>query len=113
MDDTVHYDEDLETHWWQTIDFLKIVGSAGMVLNLMKFQFAKREVEFAGFCITESTIEPLNKYFDAIMDFPTPVSITDIRSWFGLVNQVSNYAQLRDLMAPFRPFLSPKSWDDY
>ena len=108
VDDTVHYDEDLEAHWWRTIDFLIIVGNAGVVLNPTKFQFAKREVEFAGFCITDSTIEPLHKYFDAIMDFPTPVSITDVRSWFGLVNQVSNYAQLRDLMAPFRPFLSPK-----
>ena len=29
-------------------------------------------------------------------------------SWFGLVNQVANYAQLRDLMAPLKRFLSPK-----
>ena len=28
--------------------------------------------------------------------------------WFGLVNQVANYAQLRDIMAPFKPFLSPR-----
>ena len=45
---------------------------------------------------------------DAIRDFPTPTSTTDIRSWFGLVNQVANYAQLRDIMAPFKPFLSPR-----
>ena len=46
-------------------------------------------------------------------DFPSPTSTTDIRSWFGLVNQVANYAQLRDIMAPFKPFLSPRcqfSW---
>ena len=45
---------------------------------------------------------------DAIRDFPSPISTTDIRSWFGLVNQVTNYAQLRDIMAPFKPFLSPR-----
>jgi hypothetical protein len=33
---------------------------------------------------------------------------TDIRSWFGLVNQVSNYAQLREIMSPCKPFLSPR-----
>ena len=44
---------------------------------------------------------------DAIRDFPTPTSTTDIRSWFGLVNQVAIYAQLRDIMAPFKPSLSP------
>ena len=42
---------------------------------------------------------------DAIRDFPTPTSTTDIRSWVCLVNQVANYAQLRDIMAPFKPFL--------
>ena len=65
--------------------------------------------------ISESLIEPLPKYIDAVRDFPTPKSITDIRSWFGLVKQLSNYAQLRDLMQPFRQFLSPKipfEWTD-
>ena len=41
-------------------------------------------------------------------------NITDIRSWFGIINQVSGYAQLREIMEPFRKFLSPKNkfyWD--
>ena len=65
-------------------------------------------VNFAGFRIFDETIEPLPKYMDAIRDFPTPTSTTDIifRSWFGLVNHVANNAQLRDIMAPFKPFLS-------
>jgi hypothetical protein len=108
VDDTVHYDGDLETHWWRTLEFLKTVGDAGIVLNPDKLQFCRREVDFAGFRVTESTIEPLPKFLDAIRDFPTPKSTTDIRSWFGLVNQVSSYAQLREMMEPFRPFLSPK-----
>ena len=108
VDDTVHYDSDLEEHWWRTIDFLTRVGQAGIVLNPDKFQFAGRSVDFAGFRVTDHTIEPLPKYLDAIRDFPSPTNTTDIRSWFGLVNQVSNYSQLRDIMAPFRPFLSPR-----
>ena len=83
------------------------------MLNPDKFQFAEKSVDFAGFRVSDSTIEPLPKYLDAIKDFPSPTSTTDIRSWFGLVNQVSNYAQLRDSMAPFKPFLSPRckfSW---
>lgn len=109
VDDTIHYDVDLEEHWWRTIDFLRKVGEAGIVLNPKKFQFCKKSVDFAGFHVGESIIEPLPKYLDAIRDFPTPKNITDIRSWFGLVNQVANYAQLREVMAPFRPFLSPKN----
>lgn len=108
VDDTIFHDNDLETHWWRTIEFLSMVGSAGIVLNPDKFQFAQREVKFAGFNISEETIKPLSKYIEAIRSFPTPTSTTDIRSWFGLINQVSNYGQLRDAMEHFRPFLSPK-----
>ena len=108
VDDTIHFDNDLETHWWRTIDLLHTMGAAGAVLNPEKFQFAERNVDFAGFRITDTSIEPLPKYIDAIRSFPTPKSTKDIRSWFGLVNQVSNYAQVRDYLTIFRPFLSPK-----
>ena len=108
VDDTVHYDTDLEQHWWRPIDFLTRVGQSGIVLNPDKFQFAEKSVNFAGFRVSDTTIESLPKYLDAIRDFPSPTSTTDIRSWFGLVNQVTNYAQLRDTMAPFKPFLSPR-----
>ena len=109
IDDTDHWDVELQNHWWRTIDYLILVGRAGVVLNPDKFQFAQRTVDFAGFRISNATIEPLPKYLDAIRDFPTPTSTTDVRSWFGLVNQVTNYAQLRDIMRPFKPFLSPKT----
>ncbi len=108
VDDTVHYNSDLEQHWWRTIDFLIRLGQAGIVLNPDKFQFAERTVDFAGLRVSDSSIEPLPKYLDAKRDFPTPTSTTDIRSCFGLVNQVGNYAQLRNTMAPFKPFLSPR-----
>ena len=108
MDDTLHYDTNLEEHWWRTIEFLDTVGRSGIVLNPQKFQFCQREVDFAGFRITEDRIDPHPKYFSAIRDFPTPQNTTDIKSWFGLVNQVATFSQLRDFMAPLRPFLSPK-----
>ena len=46
--------------------------------------------------------------FDAIKLFPAPKNLTDIRSWFGLINQVAEYGQLRKTLDPFRLFLSPK-----
>ena len=103
-----------------TFSFLKsgrhyVLGKCGVVVNPEKLQFSQRQVDFAGFRLTEMGIEPLPKYLNAIRNFPEPKSLTDMRSWFGLVNQVSHYAQLRDLMEPFRKFLSPKVkfyWDD-
>ena len=84
---------DLEENWWRTIQFLTLVGRSGIVLNPSKFQFAQRSVDFAGFRISESCVEPLPKYLNAIQQFPTPKNIKDIRSWFGLLNQVANYVK--------------------
>ena len=80
MDDTIHYDSNLEDHWWRTIDFLTHIGQAGIVLNPDKFQFVEQTVDFAGFRFSSSSIELLPKYIDAIRDFPTPTSATDVRS---------------------------------
>ena len=33
VDDTCHHDEDLEEHWWRTIDLLILLGKSGVVLN--------------------------------------------------------------------------------
>ena len=49
------------------------------------------------------------------MEFPVPRNITDIRSWFGLVNQVSYAFSMTDRMLPFRSLLKPGTsfeWDD-
>ena len=108
IDDTLIYDDNLEEHWWRTIDLLATVGHAGIVLNPLKFQFAGKSVDFTGFCITDQRIEPLPKSYNTIKDFPTLSSTTDIRSWFVLINQVGNYAQLWEHIEPFCPFLSPK-----
>ena len=64
------WEEDLEQHWWRMIDFVEHVGRNGVVLNFDKFQFAQREIDFAGFRITETTVKPLDKFLQAIADFP-------------------------------------------
>ena len=95
VDNTIFFDSELEYHWWQTIDFLSKFGNAGIILNPKKFQLCQKSVDFAGFRISDKRIEPLPNYLDSIRNFPSPKSATDIRSWFGLINQVANYAKLR------------------
>ena len=61
VDDTIHYDTDLQTPWWRPIDFLIPVGQAGIVLNADKSYFARRIVDFAGFSISDETNRALAK----------------------------------------------------
>ena len=109
VDDTALWDTSLKEHWWRMIDFLELVGRKGIILNPTKFQFAQKEIDFAGFHITQEDVKPLDKYLETIRTFPQPKNVSDIRAWFGLVNQVSHYSKLTDLMKPFKPFLSPKT----
>jgi len=98
VDDTLMWDDDLTEHWWRMIDFLILLGDNGVILNQDKFQFAQRTVDFAKFQISERSIKPSQKFISAISEFPTPSKLTDIRSWFGLVNQVAHYDKLSNIM---------------
>ena len=72
-------------------------------------------VEFAGFEVTRDSVRHSQKYLTAIRSFPTPYDITDIRSWFGLVNQVAYTFSMTERMSPFRSLLRPGTpfqWDD-
>ena len=55
------------------------------------------------------------QYIDAVLNFPTPSNLTDVRAWFGLTNQVAHYVQLRELVEPMQPLLKKNSrfeWTD-
>ena len=109
VDDTALWDDEIEEHWWRIIDHLDLLGQSGVVLNPEKLQFCQRSIDFAGFRVTETEVKPLPKYLNAIQEFPRPKNIKDIRAWFGLINQVSHYGRLTEMMAPFKPLLSPKT----
>ena len=108
VDDTVIWDSDLRTHWSKVLKYLELTGRNGVIVNPKKFQFSSREVDFAGFRDTASGVKPLPKYIDAIATFPRPRTFTDVRAWFGLVNQVSCYGKTATLMMPFKHLLRPK-----
>ena len=86
IDDSLLWSNSIEESFWQAINWLDICGRNDITFNLTKFVFISDTVESAGFQITDS-ITPC--YMQAILDFPRPKNITDICSWFGLLNQVS------------------------
>ena len=115
IDDTLLWSDSIEECFFHTIRWLDTCGRNGITLNPRKFVFAANTVEFAGFEISLNSVRPCEKYFTAIRDFPTPKNITDIRSWFGLVNQVSYAFSTTDKMLPFRDLLKPGlkfKWDE-
>ena len=104
-DDGLLWDDDIEKAFWHTFDHLKVCAEHGIVFNRDKFKFARDVVDFAGFEVNMEGYKPADRTLSAIKDFPSPKNITDIRSWFGLVNQVAYTFAQHKVMEPFRELL--------
>ena len=61
----------------------------------------QESVEFVGFELTKEGIKPMEETLQSIKDFPAPTDITGVRSFFGLIQQVSYAFTLTKPMAPF------------
>ena len=115
IDDSLLWDDDIATSFWHTVRYINLCSDNGIVFNPDKFKFARNEIEFAGFDITSTGYQPPKRLLQAIQEFPTPTNITGIRSWFGLVNQVSYAFAQAPIMAPFRELLAHHKhfyWDE-
>lgn len=114
-DDSLLWATDIEKCFFHTCEWLDTCGKNGIIQNPSKFKFAHDVVEFAGFEVTPTNVRPAPSLMRAIADFPVPQNITDIRSWFGLVNQVAYTFSMTDKMLPLRELLKPQSsfqWSD-
>lgn len=82
-----------------------LCGWNGIILNPEKFVFSAPTVDFAGFPITMTDVQPCSRYLEAIHNFPRPRNVTDVRSWFGLVNLVAYAFSMTECGQPFQRLL--------
>ena len=107
IDDAILWSDSIEEAFHHAVCWLDLCGKNGITLNPKKFVFCRTTVEFAGFNITPTTVQPCARQLEAIQSFPKPQNITDIRSWYGLVNQVAYAFAVAPCMLPFRNLLKP------
>ena len=110
IDDSLLWATDLEARFHQATKWLELCGRIKW-----HYPFGADTVEFAGFEVTHDSVRPSQKYLRAFRSFPTPQDITDIRSWFGLINPVAYTFSMTERMSPFRSLLKPDTpfqWDD-
>ena len=108
--DIVIYDNDLDSHVNHVRQFLARYAEKGISLHKDKFKFGKTEITFAGFHLSQDGHKLDSSLLQAVSDFPLPSTITDLRSFFGLANQLSvNTAEVSQCLQPLRPLLSSKN----
>ena len=109
IDDSLLWSNTIEDAFYHAVDWLDLCGRNGIILNPSKFDFCKTTVTFAGFEISPTTVRPCPQQLEAIKNFPKPQNITDVRSWFGLINQVAYAFASAEHMLPFRNLLKPST----
>ena len=97
---------DFQGAFKQVTEYLTLVGRNRIVLNSDKFSFGEDTVDWAGIKVTKDKAQPLPEHIKAIKEFPTPVNITYLRSYWALVNQVSQYYCIHQHLQPFRELLN-------
>ena len=117
VDDFVIYDSNITDHISHVQQFLERCAENNIALNTEKCQFSKTQVTFAGFQLSSSGYKIDPAITEAITKYPTPANRSDLRSFIGLVNQLSTSTNtLAALLTPLRPLLSTKNeflWSDH
>ena len=91
VDDVIIFSRSKEEHIQHVRLFLERCRERGISLNAQKLQLAKETVKFTGFIVSKEGYRPDPQLTKALSAFPTPKNITEVRSFFGLVNQVSTF----------------------
>ena len=115
VDDVCLWGKNNQENFHKTCKYVDLCSKNGIVFNPDKFVFCRDEVEFLGFQVTMDSLKPAQQMLQSIREFPTPTDISGIRSFFGLINQVSYAFSMTETMTPFRDLLKPSTpfyWDE-
>ena len=91
---------------------LERIKSAGITLNPDKCQFSQTQITFLGHVIDHHGISPDPQKTSAILAMKSPSSVTELRRFMGMVNQMSKFSPtIAHFSKPLRELLSTKnSW---
>ena len=88
VDDTLVWASDLSTLEQRVEEVLERCKQIKITISMKKFQIAE-ELIFAGYIFGNNGIKPDPEKVECIQNFPRPESVTNIRSFLGMANQLA------------------------
>ena len=113
VDDVVIYSDADKSHADHVRRFLQRCAEQKISLNPEKFEYGQEQDKFAGFILSNKGYQIDPEIVRAIAEFPSPSDCTELRSFCGLVNQLTSFTdKLSTILEPLRQLLSTKvDWD--
>ena len=109
MDDIIVFGTSQQEHDCRLHTVLTCLSSAGITLNSDKCEFSKNSLTFLGHVINPQGISPDPNKTAAISQMDTPKSVTELRRFLGMVNQLGKFSpNIAELSHPLRESLSVK-----
>ena len=84
LDDLIIASRTVEEHKRKLSLVLERLRSAGLTINLKKCKFFQTEINFLGHLINSEGLQPINNKVDAILSFPEPRNVREVKSFLGL-----------------------------
>lgn len=115
MDDICIFGATENEHDLRVKNVLERLSSAGLTLNPDKCVFGVKSLKYLGFIVDSEGVHPDPDKVSAIREYPDPKSVTDVRRWMGMINQLAKFIpNLADKTKPLRELLCKNvswTWD--
>ena len=109
MDDVLVFGKSQAEHDTHLEAVLKRMESAGVTLNPNKCEFSQSELKFLGHIINNQGVKVDPEKTKAILDMQPPNSVSEMRRFIGMANQLSKFIPCSaELMKPLTELLSSK-----
>ena len=109
MDDMLVFGKDEGEHRERLAKVLKRLESAHVTLNPSKCEFNKTTIKFLGHVIDRTGVKADPDKTQAITRMEAPRSVSDLRRFLGLVNQLGKFSpNIAEITQPLRELLSSK-----
>lgn len=84
LDDIIVYSATIEEHCQRLEKVLARLDEANLRANIDKCHFAQGEVHYLGHIVSSEGVRPDPKKVDAVVNYPVPKSIKDVKAFLGL-----------------------------
>ncbi|GBG65121.1 hypothetical protein CBR_g49484 [Chara braunii] len=115
LDDILVFSKTLQEHQGHLRQVLEKLREANFKINAKKCEWAKTQVLYLGHVLDGDGIKPEDSKIAAIRDWPTPRTLTELRSFLGLANYYRKFVRnFSTIAAPLRRMLKKEAiwqWD--